>query len=107
MSADFVVPPPMPEPAGLVHHEGGPYESAWTSSADAYTDDQIAERDAIWAERIVSLQADTRRLEWLLHKISGKALREVGITVTLSEGGLDGCRSAIDAAMKQSPEVGT
>jgi hypothetical protein len=44
--------------------------------------------------------ADATRLEWLLHHLSGKELRDIGIEV--SAGGLDAGRIAIDAAMGAS-----
>ena len=42
--------------------------------------------------------SDTARLEWLMHRLSGKELRRLGIFT--SSGGLTWSRAGIDAAMR-------
>lgn len=42
-------------------------------------------------------RTDTERLNWLLERISGKALRDIGV---IYSGGSPSMRAAIDAAME-------
>ncbi|WP_186163383.1 hypothetical protein [Burkholderia gladioli] len=44
----------------------------------------------------ISESEDTERLEWLMHRLSGKALRDIGVVT--SSGGIEWAREAIDAA---------
>lgn len=43
---------------------------------------------------------DAERLEWVMHRLSGKALREIGVIP--DSGGLEYARAAIDAAIRAS-----
>jgi hypothetical protein len=122
-AARAVVFPPLPAPAGRVFHDGGQYESDWVSSQDAYDADQMhnyaeaavrastppaPEAPAVPAPQEPAKPVDAQReredaarLDWLLHRLSGKELRRIGIE-TSSGGPLWG-RVAIDAAMKGTP----
>lgn len=57
----------------------------------------MAEESKALATEIARLRKDKERLEWLLPRINGKALREIGV---IYSGGSDTIRAAIDAAME-------
>jgi hypothetical protein len=58
-------------------------------------DSLTAQLSALRAERD-ALRADAERIAWLLARMSGRDLREAG--VTFSSGGINSMRKAIDAA---------
>ena len=98
MSADLTVPPPMPEPAGFVDDDGE-FHGALGHDGRIYTTHQIDAINAIWSERVASLQA---RLE-----AATKALRLVeqwdAEGLALTDWHLSQVRAAIDAATQEKP----
>lgn len=65
-----------------------------------YADGAAILKDGVMltVEEIIELLRDTERLNWLIRKLSGKVLREVG--VIYSAGSESFIRAAIDSAIK-------
>ncbi|KWK75744.1 hypothetical protein [Burkholderia ubonensis] len=55
-----------------------------------------------WRSRAEAAEKDAARLDWVMHRLSGKALRDIG--VIYSEGNPAATRAAIDAAIAQRQE---
>jgi hypothetical protein len=53
-------------------------------------------------EEVEGLRADSERLEWVMHRLSRKELRRIGIET--SSGGPYWTRTAIDAAIRNGGE---
>ncbi|GAB3388882.1 hypothetical protein [Azotobacter armeniacus] len=69
------------------------HDKAWSRASTA------EENAKALAVEVGRLRKDTERLEWLLPRINGRALREIGV---IYSGGTDTMRTAIDTAIEAS-----